>query len=331
MSGVLLEAIGLTKRYALPGRLFRKGDRSVVHAVEDVSFQVFEGGTLGLIGESGCGKSTTAKLLLRLENVSAGRIMFAGQEVQNANGRELRAYRSNVQAVFQDPYSSLSPRRRVGDAIAEPLIAAGAMSKAQIAARVAELLEVVGLSGRAATLYPHEFSGGQRQRIAIARGLALQPRLLILDEPVSALDVSIRAQILNLLQDLQERFGLSYLLISHDLDIVAHMCTNVVVMYLGRVVEAGDMSDVRRAPQHPYTQALFSSVLPAHPDRRRERIKLMGPLPSPLDPPSGCVFRTRCPRVQPICAERAPPLIETAAGSRAACHFVAPAESLGVA
>jgi oligopeptide transport system ATP-binding protein len=323
MSTPLLEAIGLKKHYVLPGG-FLPGRRPIVHAVEEVSFQVPAGGTLGLIGESGCGKSTLAKMLLRLESVSDGRILFEGREVQHAMGRELRAYRHNVQAVFQDPYSSLSPRRRIEDAIAEPLLAAGTKSKAEIAERVAELLSVVGLSPQAAHLYPHEFSGGQRQRIAIARGLALQPRLLILDEPVSALDVSIRAQILNLLQDLQERFGLSYLLISHDLDIVSHMCTNVVVMYLGRIVEAGDMRDVCRAPQHPYTQALFSAVLPAHPDIRPERIKLMGPLPSPLNPPSGCVFRTRCPIAQPLCAESVPPWIKTPAGSHAACHFATP-------
>lgn len=293
----------------------------MVHAVEDVSFQVPSGGTLGLIGESGCGKSTTAKLLLRLEEVSDGSIRFDGTEVQRATGPQLRAYRRNVQAVFQDPYSSLSPRRRIGDAIAEPLVAAGEMTKEQIAERVAELLRVVGLREEAANLYPHEFSGGQRQRIAIARGIALRPRLVILDEPVSALDVSIRAQILNLLQDLQESFGLSYLLISHDLDIVSHMCTDVVVMYLGRVVEAGSMQAIRRSPQHPYTRALFSSVLPAHPDRRPERIKLIGPLPSPINPPSGCVFRTRCPHAQAVCAEKVPELVDTGV-SRAACHFV---------
>jgi oligopeptide/dipeptide ABC transporter ATP-binding protein len=318
-----LEAVQLKKHYVMPGRVFRRGGGSVVHAVEEVSFQVPRGGTLGLIGESGCGKSTTAKLLLRLEDVTDGAIRFDGEEVQRASGRELRAYRRNVQAVFQDPYSSLSPRRRVGDTIAEPLVAAGEMTAAQITERVAELLRVVGLSPDAARLYPHEFSGGQRQRIAIARGIALRPRLLILDEPVSALDVSIRAQILNLLRDLQERFGLSYLLISHDLDIVSHMCTDVVVMYLGRVVEAGAMEAIRRSPQHPYTRALFSAVLPAHPDRRPERIKLFGPLPSPLDPPSGCVFRTRCPHAQGVCAEKTPVLVDTGV-SRAACHFVQP-------
>lgn len=321
MTAPLLDVVRLKKHYPLPGGVFRRGGGSVVHAVEDVSFQVPSGGTLGLIGESGCGKSTTAKLLLRLEEVSDGSIRFDGTEVQRATGPQLRAYRRNVQAVFQDPYSSLSPRRRIGDAIAEPLVAAGEMTKEQIAERVAELLRVVGLREEAANLYPHEFSGGQRQRIAIARGIALRPRLVILDEPVSALDVSIRAQILNLLQDLQESFGLSYLLISHDLDIVSHMCTDVVVMYLGRVVEAGSMKAIRRSPQHPYTRALFSSVLPAHPDRRPERIKLIGPLPSPINPPSGCVFRTRCPHAQAVCAEKVPELVDTGV-SRAACHFV---------
>jgi oligopeptide/dipeptide ABC transporter ATP-binding protein len=329
MSAPLLQAIGLKKHYVLPGKLLRKGGRPVVHAVEDVSFEVPEGGTLGLIGESGCGKSTTAKLLLRLEKVTAGRILFAGREVQDAERGPLSEYRRNVQAVFQDPYSSLSPRRRVRDTIAEPLIAAGTFSKAEIDEIIAELLHVVGLRRDAGDSLPHEFSGGQRQRIAIARGLALRPRLLILDEPVSALDVSIRAQILNLLQDLQEKLGLSYLLISHDLDVVAHMCSKVAVMYLGRIVESGDMSDVCRAPQHPYTRALFSSVLPSHPDQHRERIKLFGPLPSPLDPPSGCTFRTRCPIAQPLCAETVPKLVQTVGGSASACHFaVAPEPSV---
>lgn len=327
MTHPILEVRALRKHYPLSHNPFGGAARRAVKAVDGIDLTVNTGETLGLIGESGCGKSTTAKLLLRLEPVTSGEILFDGAPVQESRGAQLRSYRHDVQAVFQDPYSSLSPRRRVRDAIAEPMIAAKRYTKKDIADRVSELLDIVGLSADAADRLPHEFSGGQRQRIAIARGLALQPRLLILDEPVSALDVSIRAQILNLLQDLQQQFGLSYLLISHDLEIVSHMCSNVAVMYLGHIVESGRARDVQAAPQHPYTQALYSSVLPAHPDHQRTRIKLHGPLPSPIDPPSGCVFRTRCRLAQPICAAKAPPPIRTGAGPVAACHFVEPAAS----
>lgn len=324
MTGALLEAIDLRKHYTVSGKPL-VWPKPVARAVDGVDFAVPQGGTLGLIGESGCGKTTTARVLLRLEPLTSGRILFDGVEVQSAKGKALSAYRRQVQAVFQDPYSSLNPRRAVADAIAEPLVAAGALPRTEIAARVATLLDVVGLPREAGARLPHEFSGGQRQRVAIARGLALQPRLLILDEPVSALDISIRAQILNLLSDLQDEFGLTYLLISHDLEVVAHMATRVAVMYLGKIVERGSAEQVMRAPQHPYTRALLSSVLPGHPDHRRDRIKLRGPLPSPLDPPSGCVFRTRCPLAEPICAETPPPMVNGAGGGEAACHFVAPA------
>ncbi|OJY63587.1 MAG: hypothetical protein BGP16_01535 [Sphingobium sp. 66-54] len=317
----ILEVRDLKKYYAASAPFFHRGERPVVRAVDGVSFTIPEGETFGLIGESGCGKTTTVRTLLGLEKVTSGTIRFAGEEVQDADQAGWRRYRSSVQAVFQDPYSSLSPRMRVWEIIAEPLITAGKMSKADIKTRVAELLEVVGLPNDAGERFPHEFSGGQRQRVAIARGLSPQPRLLILDEPVSALDVSIRAQILNLLQALQDKFGLSYLLISHDLDIVAHMCRNIAVMYLGRIVETGTVAQVRDNPQHPYAQALFSAVLPPHPDKIKPRIRLTGPQPSPLNPPSGCRFRTRCPVVQPICAEIEPALEQTRAGSRAACLF----------
>jgi oligopeptide/dipeptide ABC transporter ATP-binding protein len=322
MSAVILSVQDLQKHFILSSSFLGLGEPRVVKAVDGVSFDLPEGQTLGLVGESGCGKSTTARLLLRLEETTGGRILFDGEEVQNATGAALRNYRAGVQTVFQDPYSSLNPRMRVRDIIAEPLQVAGARTPREIADRVRELLSVVGLSDTAGDRFPHEFSGGQRQRIAIARGLALQPRMLILDEPVSALDVSIRAQILNLLQDLQERFRLSYLLISHDLDIVGHMCSTIVVMYLGRVVEFGPATDIRRVPQHPYTQALYSATLPAHPDGYRARIKLKGSIPSPFDPPSGCYFRTRCPHAMPICAEREPKAVPVHGGAgHVACHL----------
>ncbi len=321
MTAALLDVQDLQKHFALPGSLLRPRNRHVIRAVDGVSFSLNEGETIGLVGESGCGKTTTARMLLRLDSVTGGRIVFDGAEVQQATGPALRRYRSQVQAVFQDPYSSLNPRMRVRDILAEPLEVEG-KGRAEIRARVAELLSVVGLNPAFADRYPHEFSGGQRQRIAIARGLALQPRLLILDEPVSALDVSIRAQILNLLQDLQERFRLSYVLISHDLDVVAHLCSTIAVMYLGRIVEIGPSAAIRAAPRHPYTQALFSAKLPAHPDARRDRIRLSGEVPSPFNPPTGCGFHTRCPHAFDLCAQREPPAVALPAHGRVACHLV---------
>jgi oligopeptide/dipeptide ABC transporter ATP-binding protein len=323
----ILEVENLTRRYPVPAPPFHRGDRPAVRAVDGIDFAIPEGQTFGLIGESGCGKTTTVRLLLGLERVTSGIIRFFGEEMQEAPPAAWRRYRAKVQAVFQDPYSSLSPRMRVREIIAEPLLTMRDMSRSEIRSRVAELLDIVGLPTDAGERFPHEFSGGQRQRIAIARGLAPQPRLLILDEPVSALDVSIRAQILNLLKSLQDRFGLSYLLISHDLDIVAHMCRSIAVMYLGRIVETGTVEQVRSNPQHPYTKALFSAVLPSHPDRIKPRIRLTGPQPSPLKPPSGCRFRTRCPVAQAVCADLDPQLRLTAAGSRAACHFALRASS----
>jgi oligopeptide/dipeptide ABC transporter ATP-binding protein len=317
----LLEIKNLTKHFPVTQGLLWQKTVGAVKAVDGVSYRLGTGETLGLVGESGCGKSTTAKMILMLETPTSGSILFQGQEVRTLSGKALRGYRRGVQAVFQDPYSSLNPRLRIGHLITEPLVVNTEMSKAQIEARLRELLDLVGLSHRAAHLFPHEFSGGQRQRIAIARALSLRPSLIVLDEPVSALDVSIRAQIMNLLQDLQEEFGLSYLLIAHDLAAVLHLSTMIAVMYLGKIVETGSSHTLRTQPLHPYTQALFSAALPGHPDDQRDEVIIEGEIPSPLDPPSGCRFHPRCPFAQAICAVEEPVLQPQAGGSEVACHL----------
>jgi oligopeptide transport system ATP-binding protein len=310
----LLEAANLRKEFRVAGR-------GKVFAVADVSFSIGKGETLGLVGESGSGKSTTARLLLRLEELSGGKIVFDGEDVSSAKSAALRRYRTRVQAVFQDPYSSLSPRMRVAEIVAEPLLANTSSSSAEIAARVEELLARVGLDRQAGERYPHEFSGGQRQRIAIARGVVLKPDLIVLDEPVSALDASVRGQILNLLSDLQDQQGLSYLFISHDLDVVAHMCSAIAVMYLGRIVEIAPQAALFKHPRHPYTKILFSAALPRRAGARTDRIKIEGEPPSPLNPPPGCPFHTRCPWAQAICKEQRPELRSVGDGALAACHF----------
>jgi oligopeptide/dipeptide ABC transporter ATP-binding protein len=315
----VLEAAGLSKHFQARRGIFG-GSRGVVRAVDDISFAIESGKTLGVVGESGCGKTTTAKLVLGLEDPTGGSILFEGQDLRELDATGRRHYRKSVQAVFQDPFASLSPRMRVCDIIAEPLVTNEDVSAGDARRRVLELLDMVGLPGRSADLFPHEFSGGQRQRIAIARALALSPKLIVLDEPVSALDVSIRAQILNLLRDLQEQLGLSYLFIAHDLAAVAHMSHTIVVMYLGKVVEIGDARTLAMTPKHPYTEALFSAALPSHPDERREEIILPGEVPSPLNPPTGCRFHPRCPHVMSVCSQRESALVQVD-GRLVACHL----------
>jgi oligopeptide/dipeptide ABC transporter ATP-binding protein len=317
--GPLLEVDGLVKHFPVRRGLLAR-THGVVRAVDSVSFRLDAGTTLGLVGESGCGKTTTSKLILRLVTPTAGRIRFLDEDVL-ALGREgLRRYRRAVQAVFQDPYASLDPRMRVGAIVGEPLAINTDLGGAARRRRVRELLALVGLPDRAAELFPHEFSGGQRQRIAIARALALEPRLVVLDEPVSALDVSIRAQILNLLRDLQAQLGVAYLFIAHDLAAVAHMSHTIAVMYLGKVVEWGDADRVALAPRHPYTQALFAAALPLSPEDQPNGAVLAGEVPSPLDPPSGCRFHPRCPHAMPHCATDEPALRD-ADGRLVACHL----------
>ena len=315
----LLEATDLTKHFPVRrGVLGRQV--GLVRAVDSISFAIEAGQTLGLVGESGCGKTTTSRLILRVEAPTDGVIRFEGNALDEFDRDGLRRYRRSVQAVFQDPYASLDPRMRVGAIVGEPLVINERPSASALRERVSALLELVSLPARSRDLFPHEFSGGQRQRIAIARALALSPKLVVLDEPVSALDVSIRAQILNLLRDLQRRLGVSYLFISHDLAAVAHMSHTIAVMYLGKIVELGAAAEVARRPKHPYTQALFSAALPLRPGGGSDEIILAGEVPSPLDPPSGCRFHPRCPYAMERCA-RDEPLLLPESGRLVACHL----------
>jgi len=320
---MLLQGIGLTKYFPVSTGWLAGQARGWIKAVDGVSLQVAEGETLGIVGESGSGKTTLAKLFLLLTKPTSGALLFDGQEVSAFAKEDLTRYRRAVQAVFQDPYSSLNPRMRVADIIAEPLPPEVSASRATMRERVAQALELVGLNQESAALYPHEFSGGQRQRIAIARALVTYPKLIILDEPVSALDVSIRAQILNLLKGLQERLGLAYVMISHDLAAARYLSTRLAVMYAGKLVEMGECDTVYATPRHPYTQALLSAALPLHPAIRRQRIILQGEIPNPMHPPSGCRFHPRCPQAMPQCQTLEPAWKAIEPGHDTACHLYA--------
>jgi oligopeptide/dipeptide ABC transporter ATP-binding protein len=303
-----------------------------VQAVDGVSFTVDKGMSLGLVGESGCGKTTTGRVITRLYDPTAGTMKFEGHEIGHLSRREMLPYRREIQLIFQDPYSSLNPRHTVGSIVSSPIVVHKTVPKNKVKGRVEELLEVVGLNPEHYNRYPSEFSGGQRQRIGIARALALNPKLIVADEPVSALDVSIQAQVVNLLSDLQKEFDIAFLFIAHDLAIVRHFCPQIAVMYLGKIVEMGDRDHIYNTPHHPYTQALLSAapdVKQAAIGGRRERIRLVGDVPSPVNPPSGCRFRTRCWKAQDICAEQEPPLLEVG-GRQVACHFAEPLQVITV-
>src|SRR5262245_12856142 len=317
----MLQGIGLKKYFPVTSGVFGRKVRGWIKAVDGVHVHIDEGEALGIVGESGSGKTTLAKLFLLLERPTDGSLLFDGQDVRTFSGDDLARYRRAVQAVFQDPFSSLNPRMRIEQIVGEPMIPGPDVTRSMVRDRVQEVLELVGLRRDSTALYPHEFSGGQRQRIAIARALATYPKFIVLDEPVSALDVSIRAQILNLLRRLQEQLGLAYIIISHDLAAARYLATRLAVMYAGKLVETGDCDAVYSEPLHPYTEALLSAALPLHPAARRERIVLAGEVPNPVSPPSGCRFHPRCPRVMADCKNREPDWREVKPGRLTACHL----------
>jgi oligopeptide transport system ATP-binding protein len=316
----LLKIEGLKKYFPIQGGIFSK-TVGYVQAVDGVSFHVDKGEIMGLVGESGCGKTTVGRLILRLYEPTAGEIYFEGANISKLSGHEMRNARKILQIIFQDPYGSLNPRMTIGDIIGEPLLIHNIAKGKEREQRVADILETVGMSPRYMKRYPHEFSGGQRQRIGIARALALNPKLIVCDEPVSALDVSIQAQVINLLEDLQGKFGFTYLFIAHDLSVIKHISDRVAVMYLGKIVELANTEELYGNPLHPYTEALLSAVPIPDPSLNRKRIVLEGDVPSPINPPSGCHFRTRCKYAKKICIEEEPPLIELARGHYVACHL----------
>ncbi|MHB1397513.1 MAG: ABC transporter ATP-binding protein [Trichloromonadaceae bacterium] len=316
----LLEIRNLSKSFGVaPGPL--GGKRQSLRAVDDICLTLYRGETLGLVGESGCGKSTTGKLIMRLLDADAGEVLFQGEDLLRLSQRQLRPHRRQLQMIFQDPYASLNPRLRVGDIVGEPLQVHKLCPPAEMREEVLRLLRTVGLTEEHIDRYPHEFSGGQRQRIGIARALAVRPSLIIADEPVSALDLSIQAQVVNLLQDIQQEFGLTYLFIAHNLSVIEHISDRVAVMYLGRIVELAAAEALYRAPRHPYTEALLNAVPVPDPQRRRSHRPLQGEIPSPINPPSGCHFHPRCPYAQAICSQQRPALLDQGGGHLAACHF----------
>jgi peptide/nickel transport system ATP-binding protein/oligopeptide transport system ATP-binding protein len=325
MTEPLIRAENLGKTFGAISGFSLRPQSSGVRAVDGVSFSIDRGETVAVVGESGCGKSTMGRLLLRLIDATEGQVFFEGRDINSLSRKDMRQMRRKAQMVFQDPYGSLSPRRNIADIIAEPLEAFGMVrNQAEKRERVAELLTQVGLPASIMDRHPRQFSGGQRQRIGIARAISVDPSFIVADEPVSALDVSVQAQVVNLLQDLQEKKGFSYLFIAHDLAVVRHIADRVMVMYLGRIVEIGPKRQIYSAPQHPYTQALLSAAPEPDPDRRVKRIILEGDVPSPTRLPGGCTFHTRCPLVQPICKTQRPELREVAPGQNAACHFATP-------
>ena len=323
----LLEVEHLHKEFPTgSGFMGGKFSKKVVSAVNDLSFEIRAGETFGLVGESGCGKSTTGRAIMHLDPPTSGKVYFEGRDISKMNKKELKAMRREMQFIFQDPYASLNPRMTIGEIISEPMVIHGIGTPEERIERVRELLDVVGLNPEHINRYPHEFSGGQRQRVGIARSFILRPKLIICDEPVSALDVSIQAQVLNLLKDLQKQYGTAYLFIAHDLSVVQHISDRVAVMYLGKMVELSDWKSLYAEPNHPYTQALLSAVPIPDPDvqQNRKRIILAGDPPSPIDPPSGCRFHTRCPIAQAKCSEETPEFREIGEGHYCACHYAAP-------